>query len=323
MSLASGKSAAARSAQAAPAFRDNRRTFFRYLPAPPEAALWGVAVTAGGTDRIPAHASYPPAGHPEDHSFDWSRGRTLPAMQILLIRKGRGVLETGLSGQHRLSAGTCFVLFPGVWHRYRPDPETGWSEAWVELRGPLVDRLVAANILHPAEPVHLLESSRTMDATFRQAHALLRHRHAYFNPLLSAIGAQLLALLAGSVSDSRPATRIDTAVSRAQHLLAERLGERVLMPELAREIGVAYSYFRREFLRRTGYSPKSYFLQLKMDAARRLLDGTSHSLEEIAEQLGFSSAFHLSIAFKKVYKISPSEWRQREVHAAPHRADLP
>ena len=32
-----------------------------------------------------------------------------------------------------------------------------------------------------------------------------------------------------------------------------------------------------------------------------------YTLEGIAEQLGFSSAFHLSTAFKNVYGMSPSK----------------
>jgi AraC-like DNA-binding protein len=82
------------------------------------------------------------------------------------------------------------------------------------------------------------------------------------------------------------------------------------MPALARELGVNYAGFRREFQRRTGLAPRQYLLRLKLEHAQRLIGATPYTLEAIAEQVGFSSAFHLSAAFKKRYGLSPAAWRE-------------
>jgi AraC-like DNA-binding protein len=82
------------------------------------------------------------------------------------------------------------------------------------------------------------------------------------------------------------------------------------IPGLARELGVAYSYFRREFKRHTGLAPYQYVRRLRLEKARRLIGGSSESLQSISEQLGFASPFHLSSAFKKQYGQSPDHWRR-------------
>jgi AraC-like DNA-binding protein len=45
-------------------------------------------------------------------------------------------------------------------------------------------------------------------------------------------------------------------------------------------------------------------------AADRLRD-TDDTLAAIARQVGYSSAFALSTAFKRAYDVSPQEWRNR------------
>ena len=41
---------------------------------------------------------------------------------------------------HRIEDGAVMTLFPGVWHRYAPDPKTGGVEQWIECCGPAFDR---------------------------------------------------------------------------------------------------------------------------------------------------------------------------------------
>ena len=114
---------------------------FRYLPASPELSHWGLGVSAAGVAHIDPGTPYPPRNHPADHYFAWSRGRRLDAFQIVLVTSGRGIFESREVGQCSIEAGTAFLLFPRVWHRYRPDPETGWEEKWTEFRGPVVESL--------------------------------------------------------------------------------------------------------------------------------------------------------------------------------------
>jgi AraC-like ligand binding domain len=49
-----------------------------------------------------------------------------------------------------VDAGQVIFLFPGVWHRYRPDEKTGWDEHWVGFDGDVARRWVRNNFFRRA-----------------------------------------------------------------------------------------------------------------------------------------------------------------------------
>ena len=127
-------------------------TFFRYFPVSDRDRRFGLYLTTAGESRIPPRFPYPPLGHPGGYEFDWRKGRILHEYQIVYISRGQGRLETR-EHEWPVTAGTVFLLHPGAWHRYRPDPTTGWNEHWVGCDGPVVRGLVRQGFFSPRRPV--------------------------------------------------------------------------------------------------------------------------------------------------------------------------
>ena len=132
------------------------KDFFRYLPVSEREEQWGLYVTAGGFNAIAPGDQYPRPGHPRGYAFSMSQGRLLPEYQVLYITRGEGEFESKPSGLKKVAAGSVILLFPGVWHRYRPCPDVGWDEYWISYNGPYVERLVRAR-------VHLAADARAED----------------------------------------------------------------------------------------------------------------------------------------------------------------
>lgn len=283
--------------------------YFRYFPATPDIELWGLGVTAAGHTRIRAGTLYPPDSHPDDHQLNWSHGRVLDALQIVLISEGAGWLETRATGRRRVRAGMVFLLLPATWHRYRPDPQTGWTESWIEVQGAVVNGLLSAgtfpatSILYPGAIDAGLEE--TLDSIHRQIST-----EPNSQPELSAAALRVLALCARAAKSSVRPSRIQRAVADAERFLNEHHAEPVNVEELAVKLGVAYSHFRRAFRARTGFAPWKYVIHLRLTRARRLLASGDAKLDDIAARVGFSSGFHLSHAFKQAYGQAPDTWRR-------------
>jgi AraC family transcriptional regulator of arabinose operon len=88
-----------------------------------------------------------------------------------------------------------------------------------------------------------------------------------------------------------------------------RISEPVRLEEFAREVGLSVSYFSELFREQLHQSPLSYFTQLKIRAACRLLDQTGKSVKVVAVETGYSDPYYFSRVFKKVMGISPDKYR--------------
>jgi AraC-like DNA-binding protein len=288
-----------------------RPDYRRYLVNPPESEAWGIAVTGSGRQTCAAGSTYPPAGHPPDHHFSWKNGRVLGACQIVFIAEGSGVFESRATGLVRFGAGTALIVLPGVWHRYAPDPKTGWTEQWIELQGSRPEALVRNGSLGPARAVVKMERALKLEALLDEIQVRLSGSSSGFDPESAALGLQILSLVVEAPRLRAPLRPITSFVARAERVLMDSVDKPPAIPGLARELGVAYSYFRREFKRHTGLAPYQYVRRLRMEKARRMIGSSSESLQAISERLGFASPFHLSAAFKKQYGQSPDHWRRR------------
>lgn len=259
---------------------------------------------------MPPKSAYPPRPHPEHHHFVWDQGRVLDALQVVLISSGGGWLETRVCKDRRIEAGMVFLLLPGLWHRYRPDPGTGWEESWIEVQGPVVNELLKARTF-PAEEIL---RTGAVDAGLDEVLDMIHHRARIggnaFEPELSAAALRALAICEQLGFTGTKSSRIQRAVREAEQYFAKRAGEPINVETLAVKLGVAYSHFRRAFRAKTGFTPWQYVIHLRLIRARRLLASTDAKLDEIAAQVGFSSGFHLSTTFKQTYGLSPSKWRK-------------
>lgn len=83
----------------------------------------------------------------------------------------------------------------------------------------------------------------------------------------------------------------------------------LLIKDAASQSNVSEVYFRRLFQQIYRISPKQYILRMRIDHAIALIETGYFSLEEVANQSGFSDYKHFSVTFKRLTGVSPSEYR--------------
>lgn len=124
-----------------------------------------------------------------------------------------------------------------------------------------------------------------------------------------------LAELSGKINRSTAeATLSRTQIDRMHHARAELLSRIVDPPslhELSRIVGTNEYRLKRDFKSLFGQSVFEYLFARRMEMAMRRLRDAEASIEQIAEEVGYSSAAHLSNAFKRHFGFPPSRFRTR------------
>ncbi len=117
-------------------------------------------------------------------------------------------------------------------------------------------------------------------------------------------------LNAGHSSYSSPVKKQkmeDAAEYIDAHISEETLG----VKQIASVFSMSDSYFRHMFKEIHNISVSEYIHKRRIRIAKNLLQFSNDSLTSIAKDLGFSSLYYFSSAFKKEVKMSPSEYRKR------------
>jgi transcriptional regulator GlxA family with amidase domain len=117
---------------------------------------------------------------------------------------------------------------------------------------------------------------------------------------------------------------MEPRLTAAIRLMEGSIEEPMSVVRIANEIGLSDRSMRMLFVRHLGAAPQVYYLDLRLDAARRLLQQTRRGLMEIAVACGFASASTFSRAFRRRYGRSPRELRREGITTgALRRIDAP
>ncbi len=92
-----------------------------------------------------------------------------------------------------------------------------------------------------------------------------------------------------------------------EYMLAH-INETLTLEKISRDLGFSISKLRRLVFEQKGTGPIAYFIELKIEEAKRLIRKTPMNITEISEHLGFSSLHYFSKQFKNKTGRSPSAY---------------
>jgi transcriptional regulator GlxA family with amidase domain len=101
-----------------------------------------------------------------------------------------------------------------------------------------------------------------------------------------------------------------TSIRELQIWIAEHLGTRLSVDDLADRMAMSVRHFERVFTREVGTTPSQYVLQARVEAARRQLERTDRGLKQVASAAGFGSVDVMRRAFVRLLGITPRRYRE-------------
>lgn len=273
----------------------------KYLSISEQDKRWGLVVNTVGHQRIKPYAPYPSKNHPFVYIFSPDRGRILTdEYQLIYILEGQGVFRSVHKKTIRIKSGQMMILFPGEWHSYHPDTETGWYEHWVGFSGSYMNQLIKENFFKREEPIITVGLSEDIIRLYKQAAVISQLQEPGFQQMLAGI-VQLL--LGYTYSGNQQASFVDSDVSdqinKAKNIIIENYNNALSPEEVATMVNMSYSWFRKLFKKYTGFSPSQFKEELRIQKSKELLANSDMTSQEIAFEVGFNTPYHFCIIFKK------------------------
>jgi len=222
---------------------------------------------------------------------------------------------------HRIKKGSFFLTSGGAPYdcRWRAVTSEPFEAMYVFLELPLLERALEETFGANAAQARLRDVSAFNDAVLdwlmERLRGELMRRQA--SPLLVQGIAQSVAVHLArnyaetvkerSASPSLPGFKL----RQITDWMAEHFTEEFSLERLAARAGLSKFHFIRSFKSATGLSPSRYQLNLRLNAARRLLRETKKSVVHVALDVGYNNPSRFAQLFRRETGLTPSDYRRQ------------
>ena len=247
---------------------------------------------------------------PPGHSF--GRMKRLE-YHVHFILEGKGTLEYQ-SQIYYLKRGDIFAIPPGATdYKYYADSNDPWYYAWIAFNGTKARQYMD---LSGFSNKHIIRPASIEPETYTNLiYEILNLQYITLPNELNRLGNlfEIISLLIETNNSGSKGNRYQypaqAYVEHALHFIEKRYQNYINVNDIVNYVGVNRSYFSSVFKQQMQMSPLRYLQEFRISKARQLLEGTDLTLQEIACRVGYKDAFILSKVFKKIIKMSPTQYR--------------
>ena len=97
---------------------------------------------------------------------------------------------------------------------------------------------------------------------------------------------------------------------RIRELVHARMEDDLSLDDMAQSVGLSTAHFARMFRKSTGETPHQFVLRQRLERAKAMLRAPDARVLDVAVACGFKTQQHFAQAFRDVWGVSPTEYRQ-------------
>jgi AraC family transcriptional regulator len=139
-------------------------------------------------------------------------------------------------------------------------------------------------------------------------------QEAWGAPYVEGLSLALASYVYGRYAEARPlAAPQRLLLSETEKIVAfveEHLSEEIRLAQLAKLVGCTPDHLTRMFKRSFGVPLHHYIVHRRIERAKALLRGRSHTIAEVAWACGFATHSHFSAVFKARTGVTPGAYRR-------------
>ncbi|HEY4324314.1 MAG TPA: helix-turn-helix domain-containing protein [Mucilaginibacter sp.] len=103
----------------------------------------------------------------------------------------------------------------------------------------------------------------------------------------------------------------DEEIKKAQLFIETNVEKKISIEELATRLGIGRRNFDRRFIKATYNTPVEYLQRVKIEAAKKTLETSQRTINEVMYEVGYSDLKAFREVFKRITGLSPLEYRNK------------
>ncbi|MBQ3125910.1 MAG: helix-turn-helix transcriptional regulator [Clostridia bacterium] len=188
-------------------------------------------------------------------------------------------------------------------------PLEGGTEAlWCVWEGDLMTHVAEKMRAYRSDTVYHLGTGEPLRALFEAAIYNRFYNVLDINAYVSGFTDQLFSFL--PAIDSPDGERTANPLVKRALAIIEREYRTITVDALAGLLYVDPCHLARSFRREMGITPKQHLTQVKLTYAEYYLTNTTHTIQQIADMVGYASYTSFYLAFRQRFGLSPEEYRR-------------
>jgi len=221
---------------------------------------------------------------------------------FVLVNKGTAIMCDDKKIQ--FSEHDLFVMLPNEKIHYKAlEP---WSISWLGLYGETVKEYLDLLGVTPQKPILHISLYNELKTVMDNIYDISKTLSLSSKLHVAGLIYEFFSVLMQNSTLNQKTDLINSALK----LIDYNYCTNISVEQIAKRLSVDPAYFSRKFTEKVGMSPKKYILHKRMERAKELLSVTDAGIFEISNSIGYEDQFYFCRIFKKMTKLSPSEYRK-------------
>lgn len=239
-----------------------------------------------------------------DGNYSWARSKSFVTVIEYIVEGTGTVIVDGV--EYTASKGDIYILHKGTNHRYFCGWEKPWTKIFFNVYGSLCEKLLESYGLKD----DVIISGAPLEDEFRLFYDIARDPDETDVNMFNKCAIQLHKIVQGMHAKKYHLAYEDSEAQVIKRLLDQNIFNPISIDFLSEKLFRSNDYIHKLFRKTYGITPYEYFITRRIEVAKLMLKNTSKSVNEISQQLCYSTPNYFSNQFRQRTSYTPTEYRK-------------